>query len=57
MRVFMDLSALSLEVSSKAGDAAPNLMVAAKQVTNKAFLTTKGIEVNPWAGSGAPVIV
>ena len=57
MRVFMDLSALSLEVPSKAGDAAPNLMVAARQVTNKAILTTKGIPVNPWATSGVPAIV
>jgi hypothetical protein len=32
-------------------------MVAAKQVTNKTILTTKGIEVKPRAGSGAPLIV
>jgi hypothetical protein len=57
MRVFMDLSALSLEVSSKAGDAGPNLMVAAKQLTNKTILTTRVVEVNAWAASGVPMIV
>jgi hypothetical protein len=57
MRVFMNLSALSLEVSSKAGDARPNSMVAAKQLTNKTILTTKGTDVNPCAGSDVPVIV
>jgi hypothetical protein len=53
----MDFSALSLEVSSKAGDARPNSMVAAKQLTNKTILTTKVVEVNYWASSGLPMIV
>jgi hypothetical protein len=53
----MDLSALSLEVSSKAGDARPNSMVAAKQLTNKTMLTTKVVDVLPWAGSSSVVIV
>jgi hypothetical protein len=57
MRVFMDLSAFSLEVPSKAGDARPNSMVAAKQLTNKAILTTKVVDVNSWAGSGSQMIV
>jgi hypothetical protein len=53
----MDLSALSLEVSSEAGDARPNSMVAAKQLTNKTILTTKVMDVIPWAGSDSVVIV